>query len=173
MILTVLYVIVVLYIAYQILKENEKMTDKLSTTTTPVKPELTAENRAYLRNEVLRLMAYIQIESDCSLIKSKTPAYENGKRYAFEEVLRLIEGGEVKEPKPVGFGSDPLTVEAIKEEVDKITNNVYWIHSGVCYLLNFGGLGQARATELSQYYNKINEIFRGYLDEVTKKGAKE
>ncbi len=146
------------------------MTDnnKLSTTITPVKPELTAENRAYLRSEVLRLMAYIQAEKDTSLVEM-SPAYEGGKRIAFDEVLRLIDGGEVDRPEAPGLGSDPLPFDDIKREVKYIRNNVYSIHSTVCYLLNFGGLGQARATEISEHYNKINEIFRGYLDEAAKK----
>lgn len=38
----------------------------------------------------------------------------------------------------------------------------FTIHGNTCYMLNFCGLTQEEATEMSEHYNRINEIVTAY-----------
>lgn len=60
-----------------------------------------------------------------------------------------------------------MTMKQQKEYLTtKILNAVSLdIHSNVCYLLNFCGLPQETATELSKHYNAINEIISKFQEE--------
>lgn len=46
--------------------------------------------------------------------------------------------------------------------VRQIESDVFDIHNHVCFLLNFCGLPQEKATELSNHYNEIEKIITEY-----------
>ncbi len=62
-------------------------------------------------------------------------------------------------------GDMVLTKNCIKDKVKEMENSIYFFHSDVCYLLNFGELGQERASEMSDHYNALMDILNEYLEE--------
>lgn len=60
--------------------------------------------------------------------------------------------------------------EQKKRIINRIKNAVGLdIHSNVCYLLNFYGMSQEMADELSEHYNAINKIISDFEEQEIEK----
>ena len=60
----------------------------------------------------------------------------------------------------------PTMLDQVNKAIKGITNEIYSIHSHVCFLLNFGGLTQEEATDMANHYNAIRDIFRKYRKDI-------
>lgn len=62
-------------------------------------------------------------------------------------------------------GDMVLSKDHIEEVTNRMGGEILKLHSDVCYLLNFGELGQERANELSEHYKAIRDILVAYVKE--------
>ena len=60
-------------------------------------------------------------------------------------------------------------VEKMKKCAKNISNSIYFIHSDVCHLLNFGGLTQEEASDMASHYNAIRDTISKYRKDIIDK----
>ena len=60
----------------------------------------------------------------------------------------------------------PTMLDQVNKAIKGITNDIYGIHSDVCFLLNFGGLTQEEATDMANHYNKLKDAIGKYRRDI-------